>query len=220
MVRKTKEEALATRGRILDAAERVFQLQGVAATSLHHIASAAGVTRGAVYWHFKDKADLFDAMLSRVVLPMEAAAQAQLEGAGAPLARLRAHLAALFAWIEGDAQAQRVFDIITTRVEYVDELSALRERQAESCGDYLLRLRAVLDEAQRAGHVAARLPMQPLATGLFALIDGLIRNWVLDPRAYPLKTTGLLAVDNYLAGLTVPVQAATARVKPTRVTPS
>ena len=48
MVRRTKEEALATRDRLLDAAEHVFQRHGVSRTSLHDIAAAAGVTRGAI----------------------------------------------------------------------------------------------------------------------------------------------------------------------------
>ena len=56
MARRTKEEALATRHALLDAAERVFGRRGVARTSLVEIAEEAGVTRGAVYWHFKDKA--------------------------------------------------------------------------------------------------------------------------------------------------------------------
>ena len=44
---------------ILDVALRLFSQQGVSSTSLGEIAKAAGVTRGAIYWHFKDKSDLF-----------------------------------------------------------------------------------------------------------------------------------------------------------------
>ena len=58
MARRTKEDALATRHALLDAAERSFQVHGVARTSLAQIAEAAGLTRGAIYWHLKDKADL------------------------------------------------------------------------------------------------------------------------------------------------------------------
>ena len=72
MARRTKEEAQETRHRILDTAERVFLKKGVARTSLADVADAAGVTRGAIYWHFKNKADLFEAMMDRVSLPMEA----------------------------------------------------------------------------------------------------------------------------------------------------
>ena len=66
MARRTKEEAQATRDRILDAAELEFQRHGVSRTSLQAIARAAGVTRGAIYWHFKNKPDLFKAMLKRL----------------------------------------------------------------------------------------------------------------------------------------------------------
>ena len=50
---KTKEEAYQTRCNVLDAALTVFYERGVAQASLDEIAKAAGVTRGALYWHFK-----------------------------------------------------------------------------------------------------------------------------------------------------------------------
>ena len=62
MARSTKEEALETRSRILDAAEEVFFTRGLAQSSLADVAVAADVTRGAIYWHFKNKSDLFEAM--------------------------------------------------------------------------------------------------------------------------------------------------------------
>ncbi len=52
---KTQQEAQETRQHILDAALRLFSQQGVSSTSLGEIAKAAGVTRGAIYWDFKDK---------------------------------------------------------------------------------------------------------------------------------------------------------------------
>ncbi|RME96025.1 MAG: TetR family transcriptional regulator, partial [Alphaproteobacteria bacterium] len=58
MARKTREEAEKTRQHILDAAFTLFARQGFSRTTLQQIAAAAGVTRGAVYWHFKDKVDL------------------------------------------------------------------------------------------------------------------------------------------------------------------
>ena len=65
MARRTKGEALETRHRILDVAERVFSERGVTRTSLADVAKAAGVTRGAIYWHFADKADLFAGTAAR-----------------------------------------------------------------------------------------------------------------------------------------------------------
>ncbi|HPW30603.1 MAG TPA: TetR family transcriptional regulator, partial [Rhodoferax sp.] len=72
MARRTKEDALATRELLLDAAERVFHRRGVSRTTLQEIAQDAGLTRGAIYWHFQNKGELFHAMMERVTLPMMA----------------------------------------------------------------------------------------------------------------------------------------------------
>src|SRR3569833_1281025 len=63
MARRTKQDALATRDSILDAAELLFEQQGVSRTTLQHIAAEAGVTRGAIYWRFHDKSDLINALM-------------------------------------------------------------------------------------------------------------------------------------------------------------
>jgi TetR/AcrR family acrAB operon transcriptional repressor len=202
MVRKTKEEALATRTGILDAAERLFQAQGVSGTSLHDIASAAGVTRGAIYWHFKDKSDLFNAMMKRVCLPMEeAGAQLVQAGETAPLQALRGHVAGLFERIVADAQVRRVFQIATQKVEYVDELSAVLERHLQRRRDYLAIIGGTLCAAQRLGEIAPMPPPQEIAICLHALIDGLIQNWMLEPETFDLQAVGARSLDLMLAGL-------------------
>lgn len=66
MARKTKAEAQETRENILDAAIQVFFEKGVSLSSLNEIAKQAGVTRGAVYWHFRNKRDIFDALHERL----------------------------------------------------------------------------------------------------------------------------------------------------------
>ena len=90
MARKTKEDALITRDLILDAAERVFLRRGVARSALQEIAEEAHLTRGAIYWHFQNKADVFDAMLQRVKLPMLTRLNSQPEAeSDNPLQHLR-----------------------------------------------------------------------------------------------------------------------------------
>lgn len=60
MPRRTKEDALKTRQLLIESAIQQFALRGVTSTTLADIADAAGVTRGAVYWHFASKAELFN----------------------------------------------------------------------------------------------------------------------------------------------------------------
>lgn len=56
-------QPLDTRSRILEAARRVFARQGYAGATLDAIAADAGLTKGALYWHFPSKIDLFLALL-------------------------------------------------------------------------------------------------------------------------------------------------------------
>lgn len=65
-MRKTKTEALKTKEHLMLVALETFYQKGIARTSLNEIAQAAGVTRGALYWHFKNKEDLFDALFQRI----------------------------------------------------------------------------------------------------------------------------------------------------------
>ena len=62
-MRRTKQEAEQTRRRIMSAALRTFDRHGIARTTMEHIADAAGVTRGAIYWHFADISAFHDALL-------------------------------------------------------------------------------------------------------------------------------------------------------------
>ncbi len=62
-MRRTKEEAEITRQQLLDTALRMFGEKGYEATRLADIAAESGVTRGAIYWHFKNKDDLVISMI-------------------------------------------------------------------------------------------------------------------------------------------------------------
>ena len=63
-MKRTAEEAAKTRTDLLDAALAVFSQKGYSATRLQDIAAMAGVTRGAIYHHFQNKAGLFEALMN------------------------------------------------------------------------------------------------------------------------------------------------------------
>jgi TetR/AcrR family acrAB operon transcriptional repressor len=202
MARRTKEEALATRDRLLDTAEQVFLKKGVSRTSLEDIARTAHVTRGAIYWHFKNKADLFDAMMQRVSLPMEQmTARAGDDDLDDPLASVRACALTVLERLTTDAQCQRVFEISCHKVEYVDEMEQLRARHIECRADCLAQIERGLRNAVKKRQLPAAVNPRFAAIGLYALVDGLIMNWVLDPKSLPLAKAAAPLVDSYLHGL-------------------
>jgi len=202
MARRTKEDALATRNTLLDAAERLFQQQGVSGTSLQQIAEAAGTSRGAVYWHFRDKADLFNAMMERVTLPLEnALQQAGAQEAADPLPRFRAALLAALHRTESDPRTRRVFEVATQKVEYVAAMGKVRERHLAIRQAALAQMKQTLQGSARLRGVRLALPALAAARGLHALVDGLIQGWLLDPGSFALEAAGRQAIDTYLAGL-------------------
>ncbi len=208
MARRTKEDAIATRNSLMDAAERVFGEKGVARASLSDIAQAAGATRGAIYWHFKDKVDLFGAMMDRVTLPLERGFGALEESTCPdPVGRLRAVLALVLHGVASDERTRRVFEIALYKVEYVGELIGVRDRHIAASDGFTNQLARDFELAAQAQRVV--LPMTPVeaAVGLHALFDGLIRNWILGGGVFDLERVGRVGTDAFLVGLglTLPV---------------
>jgi TetR/AcrR family acrAB operon transcriptional repressor len=202
MVRRTKNEAVETRNQILDAAERVFSARGVSRTSLTDIAEAAEVTRGAIYWHFRDKADLFCEMVARVTMPMEdAPCQITPANDADPLASVRAMLTGILQRTAGDAQARRVFHIVFNKCEYVDEMQPVWQRFREMQAGCLERLEQGLAAAIARGQLPVHLDAHRAAVGLHALVNGLISKLVMDPEYQPLGGNAGPVIDVFLDGL-------------------
>lgn len=198
MARRTKEEAAATRDSILDAAEKLFVEQGVSRTTLQHIATEAGVTRGAIYWHFDDKGALFNAMMERAILPFECAMGVLGEADEANvLDNLRQFIVEIFRVTETDPQARRVFEIASLKVEFVSEMDAVRVRRRQNQQEWMAQVQQRLVLGQSSGQIRKEVSTQVLAIGLWALMDGLIRNWMFEPDSFGLVETG----DRLIAGM-------------------
>ena len=202
MARRTKEEALETRTRLLDAAEELFLRNGLSHTSLHDIAQAAGVTRGAVYWHFKDKAELFNAMMDRATMPFEKTRITLCDDLRRdPLGQIRANMMMALSVTAHDAHVRRAFEIAMHKVEYVGEQTVLRDRHLSERNRCMLEVEIALRAALERKLIREDIPLRTLALGLFSVMDGLLNNWLLDPNAFDLVEVGSHIIDVHLAGV-------------------
>ena len=198
MARRTKEAAAETRASLLDAAEHLFIKQGVSGTSLAQIAAAAGATRGAIYWHFKDKADLFNAMMDRVTLPFEAAVD-ELLNQDDPLQALRDHALETMDQLVNDEQLQRVLTVAMLMVELVPEHSLIRDRQELGAERFSARIAQAIQQRVVRDQLQLSSTPEQLGIGFHCLVSGLMYLWVLKPN-FDLKVTCQTALDAYLRG--------------------
>ena len=202
MVGRTKTQAAATREAVLDAAERVFRERGVAHSSLAEVAKAAGVTRGAVYWHFRGKADLFQALCERVQLPMEA----MLASAGEirqrdPLGALRALAVGGLMRLATDARTQAVFDVVFHKCEFAAEFASVAGRQHSTDSGCLANVGRLLKQAVDAGQLPRETDTELAARCMNAFMVGVMHEWVQQPAAYDLARAAPAMINVLLAGL-------------------
>jgi TetR/AcrR family acrAB operon transcriptional repressor len=184
MVRRTKEEALETRAGILDAAEQVFFEKGVSRTSLADIAQAAGVTRGAIYWHFANKGDLFNEMFDRVLLPLDELKAASVNPEEAdPLGRLIEICTVCLRDTAADPRRRRVFDILFLKCEFVEEMGPVMARYQSNMREGLRKLEVGLRNAISKGQMPADLNTRLAATMLHAFVGGSLRDMLLLPES-------------------------------------
>ncbi|MDP3226735.1 MAG: TetR family transcriptional regulator [Acidovorax sp.] len=201
MARRTRQQALATRQDILDAAVQVFVERGFQRSSMQHVAERAGVTRGAVYWHFQDRLELLEALLDATPLPWQVlAATPEPVAAGAhaalPTQALIRMAMAPLVWLEGSVLAQQLLCIVW-QMDALGHATRLGARLLADRNAALQRLQIALAQAAKANPADAA----GAALGVFALVDGLMHQWLRQPTAFGLVAVGTQAVPSLLVGL-------------------
>lgn len=182
MARKTKEEALETRAAICDAAMRLFSLKGVAATSLAEIAREAGVTRGAIYWHFANKADLLAALWEEVLQLYEPLAQASEDvDEPDPLGRLKVFYVALLHGLVDNPRQQQLTRILFDKSGNPEDFEAIRIRHEACLTDRFARIQVVLRHAAERGQIPLDTDFRLAGMIVLSYIRGLISQWAMTP---------------------------------------
>jgi TetR/AcrR family acrAB operon transcriptional repressor len=177
MARKTKAEAALTRDRIVACARQVFSRDGVTNTSLEKVAKEAGVTRGAVYWHFKNKADLFMA----VRLDAGSLLRLSQEKGDDPLHRLELFLLEAIRRLGGEDKVRETYELMLWRCEYVGEFATVRDDLMASGRGFIDEVTALYGEARSAGLTDPRLDPAVASRETFCLYAGILKAWLAAP---------------------------------------
>lgn len=183
MVRKTKEDAELTRQRIIDAARSVFLKRGVSRSTLEHIAAEADVTRGAVYWHFKNKTDIFYALRDRAFLPlidrMYDTLATQTEDID-PLTQIENSLGDTINELNENIEMRQIYEIMMIKCEYVDEFATVLQQILNNCSNITEKIQLAYERAQAQSLLSVAHTPYALAQDTHLFFSGLLHMWVKD----------------------------------------
>ena len=200
MVRKTKAEAEATRLQIIDAARAVFHEFGVSRTSLEKVAQVAGVTRGAIYWHFSNKAALFYAVREQIFDELDPVDALLVSPEFAnPLDAIEASMRAFIDVLAEKAVVRQTFEIMSLRCEYVDEFAEVLIEVNKPCQDFLAKLRGVYARAAAEGYLRDGLDAEAMAYDTVTFTTGLFQNWLAAAPADELRGRARALIRNHIA---------------------
>jgi TetR/AcrR family acrAB operon transcriptional repressor len=186
MVRKTKEDAELTRQRIINAAREVFLTRGVSRSSLEHIAKQADVTRGAVYWHFKNKTEIFHAIREQVFLPLidrmdDTLSEANLtQNTDDALKQIENSLCDTIRELNENVEMREIYEIMMIKCEYVDEFATVLQQILNNCSNITEKIQLGYERARSQGVLAGSHTPKALADDTHLFFSGLLHMWVKD----------------------------------------
>ena len=183
MVRKTKEDAELTRQRIIDAARAVFLTRGVSRSTLEHIATEATVTRGAVYWHFKNKSDIFYALRDRAFLPLIDRIYDTLGVQSDnidPLTQIENSLCDTINQLNENTEMRQIYEIMMIKCEYVDEFATVLQQILSNCSNITEKIQLAYERAKEQNLLTTTLTPNALALDTHLFFSGLLHMWVKD----------------------------------------
>lgn len=195
-MKRTPEQAQQTRESLLRAALAVFDQRGTAHATLAEIAAEAGVTRGALYWHFKSREDLLDALFQHLLATSLQRLDEDIRS-GAPdmLSRLKAMMLGHFERVEHDAMHRKFFRVLHLKCELTGGNTAIAAVKLGYLRTLDEMVQAALTLCIRNGSLPAALDVEAASLFLHSMLFGLLHHWLLLPERFALLPQAERTID-------------------------
>ncbi len=186
-----------TRQQLLRAALKHFANSGYAATSVQDIVDDAKLSKPALYYHFRDKAGLFQALVHEAHDERYRILRAAAESQTGIRAQLEAALVALFAYFRGNRELMR----ISFATMFAAPGEAPKDAGcAEKCQRNFEFVHDLLQRAQQAGELDRHFGSQELAFGFYGLVNFYLVGHLVCEDCQPDQLTAKRIVELFLAG--------------------
>jgi len=198
-MKRTKEDAEQTKQAILTAALNVFSAKGYSRATLSDIAREADVTRGAIYWHFHDKAGLFHELCLSIHKNLWERNQEIFERYPDPENRIRYSIINALTVMQQNPNVYKMHEIIY-RTDFGD-LVRLKEEGAKYFGRIFHLYRDEVQKGIEQGLFSADTDADKATFYLFGTVNGLRSMWVFFQEQFSLTDTAEYTAELILCGI-------------------
>lgn len=185
-MRRTKEDAEATRLKVIEAALELFSQHGYSHTTLAMIASTAGFSRGPIYWHFKNKDELYEAVLHYSQEPLEQLVAQSLALEATPIDALQHFCEQWFTLLLENRWHRQSFEILLNKTELTAQMSGTVRRERKLTRKIVGSLARLIGQAQALEQLPEQDSEQS-AVLLYTALMGVTHTWLVDTKLFSLK---------------------------------
>jgi len=184
-MRKTREDTEKTRLGVIAAALKLFSSNGYSRTTLNMIATEAGFSRGPIHWHFRNKDELFEAVLQYSQEPLQQLV-GQAQASADPVAGITLFIDEWFRLLVEDRWYRQSFEILLNKTELTDSMAATIRRERQLTRSMVEMLSRRLAEAADAGQLTLTDTAEDVALLLYSTLMGITQSWLFSPRLFSL----------------------------------
>ena len=196
-MRRTKEDAEQTRLKIIAAALELFSKKGYSNTTLAMIAEEAGFSRGPIYWHFKNKDELYQAVLGFSQEPLEQLIEQCRGMKEQPLAAIEHFISEWFRLLLENRWHRQSFEILLNKTELTEQMADTIKRERKLTRDIVQLLQQLVE----AGNMSPAQSAESHALFLYSSLMGITHSWLFSPRLFRLKDRQQVFTEHLIASL-------------------
>lgn len=201
-MKKTKAEALKTREYLMLAALDTFYERGVSRASLNEIAQNAGVTRGALYWHFKNKEDLFDALFQHIFHDIRFEFTEEMDSSDTDtLTKLQNSLENVFVRMETNETYRKFSSIIHLKCEHIEQNQSITSLMHSYIEMWKTQISRSIAQCVKQGQLPQDLDIVLATSFLGSAVIGLIQLWLHQYDNVPLAVAAPVTIRSALGAL-------------------
>lgn len=209
MARRTKEDAEKTREDILINALELFCEKGYSKTTFDDIAKRIELTKGAVYWHFRNKQDLLIDLIKMMVMKTheqenysDETILKETQTPFASLQELKKHFINEATLIKNNEYYRKFLFFVIYQMEWSEIMYAKVSRALSAIVNYpVKKIYSTLEYLQKKGQVTSDADISSATTMFFCMWKGIVNNYIVNVNEINLQEIVNTSFDMIIRGL-------------------